>query len=63
MKKKIMAILAGGIVSGLITGLLFSSRTGIIVGPAVGLWLVLVLNDWCPGIWFLRWVRVLPPKK
>lgn len=43
-------------------GFFFGRNIGLIAGLAVGLWPVLLANDWCPGVWFLRWLGIIGPK-
>lgn len=64
MKKaaKIKIVIAG-IVAGLISCLFLSPTIAIVIGLVVSAWLTLIVKDLCPGIWFLRWIGVLPAKK
>jgi len=66
MVKIFVICLFVGVISGLIADFFLGSKglkISIIIGVGVSLWLVLLANDWCPGVWFLRWVGILPHKK
>ncbi|MCX6720792.1 MAG: hypothetical protein NTW11_03230 [Candidatus Staskawiczbacteria bacterium] len=61
--KIVITCLVVGVVAGLSAHLFFKHTTSAIIGVAAGAWIVLVANDWCLGVWALRRLGVLPPKK